>query len=196
MAVLLGANAIIPTGLALALLIPATGFGAEEAQVADPLPLQTCEAGSLEVQWLGAQSGRSGRDLHSAAVGKEPRWTRLDLRLRLSQAPTRWWLPQRLELRNRAGEVWRPLKTAVYFQPNGEGSFSFPDPPARFKKPGKLRLELARSTRYLPYEFWNVFSPDELWTVPLLPLPNPKAVAPLQTHAASVTRGGVHLRLV
>jgi hypothetical protein len=188
---------MVQTGLALlSVLALQTASGAGDPAVESPAPLQTCEAGSLEVQLLGTQSGRSPRDLRSVAVGKERRWTRLDLRLRLAHAPTRWWLPQRIELRNSRGEVWRPAQTAAYFRPNGEGSFGFPDPPARFRGACRLRLELARSTRYLPYEFWEVFGPDELWTVPLLPLPRPNAALPLKTHAASAIRGGVHVRLV
>lgn len=161
-----------------------------------PTPLETCESGKLEVQFLGVQSGRSPRDLRSPATGKEPRWTRCDLQLRWADAPTRLWLPQGVLFQNARGEVWRPTQTAVYFRPSGVGSFSFPDPPAQFQGPCKLKLELARSARYLPYEFWEAFGPDELWNVPLLPVPSPKAALPMKTYAAEVVRGGVHLRLV
>lgn len=166
------------------------------AQGTPPTPLETCESGNLEVQLLGVQSGRSPRDLRSSATGKEPRWTRCDLQLRWAGAPTRLWLPQGVVLQNGRGGVWSPAQTAVHFRPNGEGSFSFPDPPAQFQGPCKLKLELARSARYLPYEFWDVFGPDELWNIPLLPVPSPRDALPLKTHAAEVIRGGVHLRLV
>lgn len=160
------------------------------------VPLQTCESGTLEVQLLGVRTGLSPRDLHTAATGKELRWTRLDLRLRAAGAATRLWLPQGVVLRNPRGEAWRPTRTSVFFRPNGEGSYAFPDPPARLKGPWTLRLELARSARYLPFEFWDVFSPDELWTIPLLPLPHPGGAKTLRTFAANTMREGVHLRLV
>jgi hypothetical protein len=159
-------------------------------------PLQTCESGTLKVQLLDVHTGLSPRDLRSAAAGKEPRWTRLDLRLRTAGAGTRLWLPQGAALTNSRGDVWRPTRTSVFFRPNGEGSFGFPDPPARLKGPWKVKLELARSARYLPYEFWDVFSQDELWTVPLLPLPGAGESEPLHTYAANTVREGVHLRLV
>lgn len=169
---------------------------ASGAQGTPPTPIETCQSGNLEVQLLGVQSGRSPRDLRSSATGKEPRWTRCDLRLRWAGAPTRLWLPQGVELQNGRGGIWRPAQTAVHFRPSGEGSFSFPDPPAPFQGSCKLKMELARSARYLPYEFWDVFGPDELWNVPLLPVPSPRDALPLKTYAADVVRGGVHLRLV
>lgn len=159
-------------------------------------PIQICESGSLEVQLLSVQSGLSPRDLRTTAASKEIRWTRLDLRLLASGTPSRLWLPQGMELRNARGGVWRPSQMSGFFHPNGEGSFSFPDPPVSFKGPLKLKLELARSARYLPYEFWDVFKPEELWNVPLLPLPDASDTKPLRTHAAEVVRNGVHLRLV
>jgi hypothetical protein len=184
-------------GLALvAACLAVPGLVAADPSEETTAPLQTCESGSLEVQLLGLQSGLSSRDLRTTAAGKEVRWTRLDLRLLASGAPSRLWLPQGMELRNARGGVWRPAQMSVFFRPNGEGSFSFPDPPASFKGPWKLKLELARNARYLPYEFWDVFSPEELWNVPLLPLPEPPDARPLRTHAAEAVRNGVHLRLV
>jgi len=175
--------------------IPAR-VGSADAPEVPPTPLQTCASGMLQVQLLGAESGRSSRDLRSPATGRELRWTRLDLRLRSAGTATRLWLPQSVALRNSRGEVWRPAQTSVFFRPNGEGSFAFPDPPARLKGPWRLKLELARSARYLPYAFWDVFSPDELWNIPLLPLPDARETEPLRTHAANAVRDGVHLRLV
>lgn len=176
---------------------PAVGApDASEAPEEVSAPLQTCESGPLEVQLLGVHSGLSPRDLRSAATGRELRWTRLDLRLRAAGAATRLWLPQGAALQTPQGEVWRPAQTSGFFRPNGEGSYSFPDPPGRLKGPWKLRLELARSARYLPYAFWDVFSPDELWTIPLLPLPDPGGAKQLRTYAANTMREGVHFRLV
>jgi hypothetical protein len=60
----------------------------------------------------------------------------------------------------------------------------------------KVRLEMARSPRYLPFEFWSVFRPEELWTVPLLPVPTPKGSRKASPFASVALREGVRLRLV
>lgn len=150
----------------------------------------------MEVALLGIRTGLSGRDLRSPAVGKEARWARIDLRLSQDGTPSRLWLPQGVEITTDRGTRLSPSKLTSYFHANGEGCLAFPDPRLANASEWKLRLEMARSPRYLPYEFWNVFRPEELWTIPRLPVPRRKAFSKASPHVSVVMREGVRLRLV
>ncbi|MGV3722349.1 MAG: hypothetical protein ACO1SX_15690 [Actinomycetota bacterium] len=161
----------------------------------EPVP-STCKVKDLGVTLLGTRKGLSGRDLRTPAVGRERRWARLDLRLTQNDAPSRLWLPQGVQIIGGAGERYAPAETVTYFDRDGEGCIAFPEPRLKQAAAWKVRLEVARSPRYLPYEFWSVFRPEELWTVPLLPVPPARGVRKASPHASVVLREGVRLRLV
>jgi len=142
------------------------------------------------------RKGLSTRDLRSPAAGKETRWARLDLRLHQDGAPSRLWLPQGVVITGARGERCTPTKLVSYFDRDGVGCIAFPEPRLKSTSAWKVRLELARSPRYLPYEFWSVFRPEELWTVPLLPIPAPRSARRASPYASVALREGVRLRLV
>jgi hypothetical protein len=150
----------------------------------------------VEVTLGGVRTGVSSRDLRTPAGPREPRWTRVDLRITVDDVPSRLWLPQQLRIRGAGGRLWSPSRLVSYFGRSGEGCVAFPDPHPHAPSGWNFQLELARSSRYLPYEFWNVFRQDELWTVPLVEVPKPRESERGSTHASTVMREGVRLRLV
>lgn len=149
----------------------------------------------LEVTLLGIRTDLSGRDLRSPAVGKELRWARIDLRLAQDGEPSRLWLPQGVEIRA-GNRRLAPKRLVTYFHEDGTGCLAFPDPRLGAPTDWQVSLEFARSPRYLPYDFWNVFRPEELWTIPQVPVPPPTASRRAARHPSVVIREGVKLRLV
>ena len=167
-----------------------TGDGAT-----DPTPTER-KTDRVEVTLGGVRTGMSSRDLRTPAARGEARWTRVDLRLTVNGVPSRLWLPQQLRIHGAGGRLWAPTRLVSYFGRDGEGCVAFPDPHPHAAAGWRFQLELARSNRYLPYEFWNVFKQDELWTVPLVGVPKPQEAERGNTHASTVMREGVRLRLV
>ncbi|MCC2668481.1 MAG: hypothetical protein K0Q72_952, partial [Armatimonadetes bacterium] len=186
-------RALLTALLSLAALHSARGAAEERAAAgvtAEP------KSGQVEVTLAGVRTGVSGKDLRTTATGREPRWTRIDLRLMVDGAPSRLWLPQQVRIHGANGRSWVPTRVVSHFGRNGEGCIAFPDPQPRAESGWRFQLELARSSRYLPYEFWDVFRPSELWTVPLVEVPKPRKAEVANAHASTVMREGVRLKLV
>lgn len=159
-----------------------------------PLP-QVRLSGPIQVSLVRFQSGLSPADLRSPAALGQRAWLRADFRVEQKGAVTRAWLPERLRLQDAAGHRWSVEGTRVFYGPDGEGVFAFPQASGSHPFPWRMTVELARATRFMPYEFWGSFSRDELWTLPLIPVPRPGQTRESPASDRTARRQGARLEL-
>ncbi len=111
----------------------------------------------------------------------EETWTHLKVRLRWAERRTGSWQLQRVALSDGEGHTWSPSKTSTRFDQDGAGEIWFAGPTWPLGSPWKVRLELARTSPFGDYRFWNTFGADELLLLSNVPLPEPGGITSLPT---------------
>lgn len=97
-------------------------------------------------------------------------WTRVRLKLDRGEKPIQGWGLASIQVTSSRGETYRPRRTTLHINKDGETTLGFSGPLWSNVEPWRVRLELARTSPYQPYEFWKVFRDDEIITVPAVPV--------------------------
>jgi hypothetical protein len=100
----------------------------------------------------------------------EASWTRVSFRFDWGGRPMKEWAVQKITVTDPDGKLYTPRRSSTWLG-KGQGAVSFAGPVWPTAHPWKVRLELARTSPFQSYEFWNVYNPDEILTVRGLTVP-------------------------